>query len=131
MIRLTSAILGLALLAAPVWAQQIEKFPKAAPPDPLPETQCDGAVTPATWGLGQWHSKSAKLMVEKGRWHLDSDEGEFSGTAVELTDCAVRLTSSKDGKAVFEGVRDLDNQLYGVLTIGDDRPSRYVMIRGK
>ena len=115
--------------AGPVWAgddDDLPQFPKIAPPDPLPDTECKDVAQPLTWGLGDWVSPTLRIHVEKTSWSI-SGSVAATGTNVVLEEC--RLNLSNDAESTFAGVRALDGHLYGAFGAANGKIKRLEFTR--
>ena len=150
--RLAIPLLALFLTAAALPAAAAEdedrlpQFPKAGPPNPLPEAACDTRRADAgDWLLGRWVGPQTALAFTRGgesiTWVMDrkSNAGEFGWTAgavfdgrvAAVTGCTVRLTAGPDDAFVFEGVLTGEGRLYGYAVNKAGADVRFVLRREK
>lgn len=128
--RLIAALL-LVALATPVGAQELPKFPKAGPPEPLPEPACDTALpNNGEWLIGRWVSPQTKWsfarQAQSIAWTMDrkgalgegfgwQDGATITGTVDKVSGCTVTMSAGQ-GAFVFEGVLTDGGKLYGFAT---------------
>jgi hypothetical protein len=124
------AFLALAALlaAAPALADDtLPQFPKAGPPQPLPEAACDTAqASDGAWLIGRWVAPRTRWeftredgaiawsMERKGNLNAEfgwQDGTRIAGTAETVTACTVALVAGQ-GAFRFEGVL-IDGKLFG------------------
>lgn len=136
----------LAVLAFPVAAQELPKFPKAGPPEPLPEPACDTALpNNGEWLVGRWVSPQTKWsFARQGHaiaWTMERKSalsdgfGWQEGTTInglvdKVTGCTVQM-SAGEGKFVFEGVQTDGGKLYGYATNPKGDHVRFTLRREK
>ena len=122
------ALALLLLLSGPALADEdnLPQFPKIAPPDPLPETACQGVAQPVNWGLGDWVSPTLRVHVEKTAWSI-SGSASSSGTQVVLEDCRFSLNTESD--PVFAGVRAEDGRMYGAYWTAKGKVQRLELVK--
>ncbi len=140
--RLAAAVL-LALAVSPALAQDMPKFPKARPPQPLPDATCDvGKADSGDWLLGGWVAPQTRLTFSRPArdlvWTMDrkGGGGEFGwqegavidGTVAAVSACSVRLVAG-GGAFVFEGVLTEDGRIYGYATNKAGTDVRFVLRR--
>lgn len=133
----------LALLVSPALAQELPKFPKARPPQPLPDATCDvGKADSGDWLLGGWVAPETRfLFTRSGKaiaWTMDrrGGVGEFgwqegaviTGTVAAVSACSVRLVAG-GGAFAFEGVLTEDGKIYGYATNKAGNDIRFVLRR--
>lgn len=126
-------LLAALLLAAPAFAplaladDALPQFPKAGPPQPLPEAGCDTAqASDGAWLLGRWVAPQSRWEFTRDgqaiAWSLERKgnlNGEFgwqdgtriTGTAESVSPCTVHLVAGQ-GAFRFEGVL-LDGKVFG------------------
>lgn len=142
--RLAPVLAALLLAAAPAMAQELPQFPKAGPPEPLPEASCDtGLANNGEWLLGRWVAPQAKWEFARANggiaWTLDRkggmnqefgwrDGAQISGTADKVTGCTVHLTAG-EGAFQFEGVLTDGGKLYGFATNTKGERVRFTLRR--
>ncbi|MDA8231873.1 MAG: hypothetical protein M0006_11095 [Magnetospirillum sp.] len=142
--RVAAAFLVL-IAAVPAGAQELPHFPKAGPPEPLPEASCDTAQpSNGDWLLGHWVAPQTRFeFARKGAgigWVMDrkaeADDfgwrqgGVIEGKVAEITGCTVRLTAGDDD-FVFEGVLTGEGKLYGYAVNKAGRNVRFLLRREK
>lgn len=136
----------LAGLFFPVGAQELPQFPKAGPPEPLPEAACDTtSANNGEWLVGRWVSPQTKWsFVRQGQaiaWTMErksalSDgfgwqEGStITGMVDKVSGCTVTM-SAGEGRFVFEGVQTEGGKLYGFATNPKGDRVRFTLRREK
>ena len=121
------ALILAALLAAPAWADDdMPKFPKIAPPDPLPDAACAGVANPESWALGDWISPTLRVHVDQKTWSI-TGSASSTGAIVQLEACGLSL--SADDAQIFAGVRAEDGGLYGAYWPAQGKVQRLVFHR--
>lgn len=142
-----SLVLALCLvLALPAAAQEMPRFPKAGPPEPLPDASCDTAMADTgEWLVGRWVAPMARWeFMRQGAglvFRLDQKSGinndfgwregaSITGTVQAVTGCTVKLAAS-DGGAVFafDGVLTEGGKIYGAASNKAGQSVRYVLRR--
>jgi hypothetical protein len=142
--RLAAAIL-LALAVSPAAAEdELPKFPKAGPPQPLPEATCDvGKADAGDWLLGGWVAPQTRLTFRRQgadiAWSMDrkGSGGEFGwqegavidGRVAAVSACTLRLVAGTDGAFTFEGVLTEDGRIFGYATNKAGADVRFVLRR--
>ncbi|MBI5162468.1 MAG: hypothetical protein HY985_01045 [Magnetospirillum sp.] len=142
--RLLALVFALAV-AAPAVAQELPQFPKAGPPQPVPDAPCDVALpSSGDWLLGRWvapqtrfefgRAKEAILWTMERKGGLNEDFGWDKGAAIEgrvvqVSACTVRLTAGEGDAFVFDGVRTDDGKIFGSATNKAGRNVRFVLRR--
>jgi len=132
------------LLAVPAWAEDLPQGPKAAPPEPLPEPQCDvSKPSNGDWLLGRWVAPLTKwefLRTANGLvWTLDGKAGvnadfikqdvvQLNGQISKVTGCTVNLTGGQ-GRFEFDGVMTDSGKLYGYAHNPEGQTVRYILRR--
>lgn len=124
---------------------ELPHFPKAKPPQPLPEPVCDATRADAgDWLLGHWTGTGVRLEVRRQGagvvWHLSGDNvaskfnvsavNGLSGTATALSPCTVSLSAGAPSAFVFEAVLTEDGQLFGYATDPDGDDIRFSLRHG-
>ncbi|CAA7613199.1 hypothetical protein [Magnetospirillum sp. UT-4] len=134
----------LLLLALPAAAQDLPQFPKAGPPEPLPEAPCDTALANnGEWLLGRWVSPQSRWEFTRKDgailWSLDrkgsaaGDFGWYESTRIDgrvdkVTGCTVAMTAGQ-GAFVFEGVLTDPGKLFGFATNAKGAHVRFTLRR--
>lgn len=133
----------LAPLAAPAAAQELPHFPKASPPQPLPDPPCDAARPDGgDWVIGNWVGPQTRLRftrtAEGIRWTLDrkgaggefgwQDGATLDGRVTAASACTLRLEAG-GGAFVFDGVRTEDGRIYGFATNRAGATVRFLLRR--
>ncbi len=141
--RLAVAVV-LALAAVPALAQELPKFPKARPPQPLPEATCDvDRANSGDWLLGGWVAPQTRFHFSRpGKdivWTMDRKGGgdEFGwqegatidGRVAAVSACTLRLVAGPDGAFTFEGVLTEGGMIYGYATNKAGDAVRFVLRR--
>lgn len=138
-------VLAALLVALPALAQDLPKFPKAGPPQPLPEPECDIALANnGQWLLGAWVAPQARWAFTRNQagriaWTMErkpqADEGfgwqpgaVIEGEVTAVTGCTVALAAG-EGAFAFEGVLGDVGRLYGFATNQAGRQVRFVLRR--
>ncbi|CAA7616458.1 conserved exported hypothetical protein [Magnetospirillum sp. LM-5] len=132
------------LLAVPALAQDLPQFPKAGPPEPLPEAICDTTIANnGEWLVGRWVAPQTKWEFARkdGRlaWAMDrkgsiaNDFGWTDGTQIgglvdQASGCTVAL-SGGEGVFKFEGVLSDGGKLYGFATNKRGEHVRFILRR--
>ena len=140
------APLALMLLATPALAQELPQFPKAAPPEPLPDAFCDTkAPNSGDWLLGRWVAPQSRWeFTRKGNaiaWVLDRKGGmngdfgwqdgtQIDGTVEAVSGCTVTLVAGQ-GAFRFEGVLTESGKLFGFATSRRGEVVRFTLRREK
>ena len=124
------ATIALAPFAAPAAAQDLPHFPKAAPPQPLPDPSCDATkADTGAWLIGNWVGPRTRLQFTRTaqgiHWILNRQGGadEFGwqdgatidGMVTTVSACTVQLKAG-GGPFVFDGVRTEEGHIYGYAT---------------
>ncbi|HLO76721.1 MAG TPA: hypothetical protein VK196_09740 [Magnetospirillum sp.] len=139
------ALTLIALLAAfPALAEDLPQFPKAAPPEPLPEPFCDTrAANTGDWLLGRWVAPQSRWEFTRSgsgiAWTLDRKGGmnqdfgwqdgtQITGTVEAATGCTVALVAGQ-GAFRFEGVLTESGKLYGFATSRKGEVVRFTLRR--
>jgi len=135
------------LTAAPAFAQELPKGPKAPPPEPLPDATCDTAKPDAgDWLVGRWVAPYSKWEFKREAqgltWTLEQkpdinrDLGYKQGTVIEgkvseLSACTFRLIAVENGETAFDfqGVRTEDGKVYGYATNKAGQGARWTLRR--
>lgn len=142
--RLSLAAL-LMVAALPALAQPLPQFPKAAPPEPLPEPICDTALANnGAWLLGRWVAPQTRWEFTRAAdggiaWTLDrkgsinrdfgwAEGATISGTAEKVSGCTVALKAG-EGAFAFEGVLTDSGKLYGFASNAKGDHVRFVLRR--
>ena len=114
----------LLLLTSPAWGQddELPRFPKIAPPDPLPEPACASVANPRQWGLGEWTNPVLRLHIAESGWTIGG-RTQLSGDKIQLDDCTVSLNE------VFSGIRTEDGRMYGILRTANGKAERITLSR--
>ncbi|MGE5547710.1 MAG: hypothetical protein ACM33T_12485 [Solirubrobacterales bacterium] len=134
----------LAALALPAAAQELPKFPKAAPPEPTPDPICDTAKpSGGDWLLGRWVAPNTKWSFERAGgaigWTLErkgsinqdfgwQDGATITGTVDKVSGCTVSLKAGQ-GDFLFDGVLTEDGKLYGYAVNKAGQTVRFVLRR--
>lgn len=142
--RLAALALAALLSTTPAWADDLPQGPKAGPPEPLPEPQCDTAqLDRGDWLLGRWVAPQARWeFVRAGAgiaWTLDQkgspeaagwhNGANLAGTVAAISGCTVTLAAGETGAFTFEGVLTEGGRIYGFATNKAGRHIRYVLRR--
>jgi hypothetical protein len=139
------AVAALVLPAVPAaLAQELPKFPKAGPPEPLPEATCDTAIANnGEWLVGRWVAPQTKWEFSRKDggliWTMDrkgsiaNDFGWVDGTQIggpvdKASGCTVAL-SGGNGAFMFEGVLSDGGKLYGFATNKRGEHVRFILRR--
>lgn len=135
------------LAAAPALAQELPKSPKAAPPEPLPEPECDVSLpNNGQWLLGRWVGPYAKWeFARDGQaigWKLERkgtlneqlgwrDGAVIDGRVEGVTGCTLRAIGAEGDATgfVFEGVLSDGGKIYGFATNKAGKTARFVLRR--
>lgn len=141
--RLALLVLTLCLPVAAI-AQELPKFPKAGPPEPLPEPTCDTSVANnGEWLVGRWVAPQTRWeftrvggklgweMDRKGQIATDfgwSDGTRINGPVDKVSGCTVNL-SGGNGAFVFEGVLSEAGKIYGFATNRAGQHVRFILRR--
>lgn len=132
-----------ACLTLPAAAQELPHFPKAGPPQPLPEPACDTTRPDGgDWLLGRWvapetrfeftrsgsgvsWTMSRKSVADEFGWR---DGTTISGQAEAVTACTLRLTAG-EGAFTFNGVLTEEGRIYGYAANTKGQHVRFVLRR--
>ena len=141
--RLVLAV-ALAMLSGSAFADDFPKFPKAGPPDSLPEAPCDSlAANAGEWLVGRWVAPQTRMefVRQDGRltWAMDrkgsvaddfgwTEGGRIEGTVDQVSACTLAL-SAGGGAFRFDGVLSESGKIYGVATGRQGRTLRLVLRR--
>jgi len=130
--------------ASPVGAQELPQFPKAGPPQPLPEASCDTSLANnGEWLLGRWVAPQTRWEFTRSggtiAWTLDrkgglnadfgwQDGAQITGTVENVTGCTVMLVAG-EGAFRFEGVLTETGKLFGFATNRKGEAVRFTLRR--
>ena len=142
---LTALLLG---FAVPALAEDLPQGPKAAPPEPLPEAECDTAKSDSgDWMLGRWVAPYSKWEFRRSAagdlvWSLEQkpdinrslgwkDGAHIDGKVAAVSACTLRLTAGDNGEVAFtfDGVRTSDGKIYGYAMNTSGQQLRWVLRR--
>ena len=135
-------------VSLPVLADDLPQGPKAAPPEPLPEAECDTAKPDnGEWLVGRWVAPYSKWEFRRGgasdlTWSLDQkpdinrslgwkEGARIDGKVAAVSACTLRLTAG-DGSDVafsFDGVRTADGKIFGYAVNTSGQQLRWVLRR--
>jgi hypothetical protein len=137
-------ILPMLTLALPALAQELPKFPKAGPPEPLPEAICDTSIANnGEWLVGRWVAPQTRWEFTRKdgalTWAMDrkgtiaEDFGWTEGTAIagqvdRTSGCTVQLSGGA-GAFQFDGVLSDGGKLYGFATNRRGEHVRFILRR--
>ena len=144
------AILSAFLLAfgLPALAEDLPQGPKVAPPEPLPEAECDTAKSDTgEWLVGRWVAPYSKWEFRRSAagdlvWTLDQkpdinrslgwkEGAHIDGKVTAVSACSLRLTAGDGGEVAFafDGVRTGDGKIYGYAVNVSGQQLRWVLRR--
>ncbi len=143
--RIVVALAALMAAAAlPAAAQDLPQFPKAGPPQPLPEASCDTSLANnGEWLVGRWVAPQTRWEFARAgddiAWTLDRKGGlnpgfgwqdgtQITGTVEQVTGCTVVLVAGQ-GAFRFEGVLTDAGRLYGFATNSKGDAVRFTLRR--
>jgi hypothetical protein len=143
MMRILAVLLPVACVM-PAAAQDLPQFPKAGPPQPLPEAICDtGAASSGDWLVGRWVAPQTRWEFARKdgglTWTMDRKgaiaedfgwtEGTSIGGAVDHASACTVALSGGGGAFVFHGVLSDGGKLYGYATNRRGETVRFILRR--
>jgi hypothetical protein len=134
------------LLAAPAFAEDLPQGPKAGPPEPLPEADCDTSLpNNGEWLLGRWVAPMSKWEFTRSGGGLDfrfeqkqghnseygyRDGAVITGKVAQVSGCTMTLAAGEgDASFGFEGVRIDGGRIFGFARSTDGKHVRYTLRR--
>jgi hypothetical protein len=142
--RAATAFAVLMFATLPAMAQELPQFPKAGPPEPLPEPSCDISLpNNGAWLVGRWVAPQSRwefvrdgaaitwTLERKGGLNQDfgwQDGTLITGSADKLTGCTVHLVAGQ-GAFQFDGVLTDSGKIYGFATSRKGEVVRFTLRR--
>ncbi|MGE5504936.1 MAG: hypothetical protein ACM31L_10980 [Actinomycetota bacterium] len=134
------------LMAAPALAQELPQGPKAGPPQPLPDPECDTSLpNNGEWLVGRWvaplskweftrNGKDLAFRFEQKPGHNAEygwrDGAVITGTVTKLSGCTVEMGAREgDASFTFEGVQIDGGRIFGYAISTDGKHVRYTLRR--
>lgn len=131
-------------LSVPALAQELPKFPKAGPPETMPEPPCDATVANnGDWLVGNWVSPHSRWKFTRQGdglvWSLDrsgtindglgwSAGAHLDGTVGAVSACSFVLDSG-NGQFVMNAVFTDGGKIYGAAANANGASARFLLRR--